>query len=58
MEGSTRFSGLNTYAAFCTADDEGDNGFYRYIHVENNNVMIGKGNKESFRANVRCIRRK
>ena len=58
MEGSTRFSGLNTYAAFWTADEEGDNGFYRYIHVENNNVMIGKGNKESFRANVRCIRRK
>lgn len=57
MDGSTRFSGLNEYAAFWTADEEGDNGFYRYIYVDNNNLMIGKGNKDSFRANVRCIRR-
>ncbi|MGN0202059.1 MAG: FISUMP domain-containing protein [Candidatus Cryptobacteroides sp.] len=57
MDGTARFAGLNDYAALWTADEEGDNGFYRYIYVENNNVMIGKGNKDSFRANVRCIRK-
>lgn len=56
MAGSTRFVGTNEYAAFWTADDDEDNGFYRYFYVDKNDVLIGKGNKDSFRANVRCIK--
>ena len=54
--GSTRFLGFEEYAAFWTADEEGENAFYRYIYYDKNDVLIGKGNKESFRASVRCVR--
>lgn len=55
------FKGYNTYAAFWTADkctNESDNGFayYRYIHVKEPNIAIGKGDMKSFYTNVRCVR--
>ena len=56
MEGSLKFNGFETYATFWTADDEGEIGFYRYIHVKSNDVYIGKGDKESFCASVRCVK--
>lgn len=51
-----RFVGINTYAMFWTSDTEGENGFYRYIHVQESDIHIGKGDKDSFRATVRCVK--
>jgi Fibrobacter succinogenes major domain (Fib_succ_major). len=58
LSGSSRFIGMNKYAAFWTADEDGENGFYRYLYVDKNDVYCGKGNKESFRASVRCVQDK
>ena len=55
MEGIYRFTGINKYAAFWTSDEEGDNGYYRYIYVKSENLMSGMGDKKSFRASVRCV---
>lgn len=52
----TKFTGAENYAAFWTSDEEGDNGFYRYFYVKQNDVLSGKGNKASFRASVRCVK--
>lgn len=53
------FSGLNSYAAFWTADSDDrneDNGCYRYIYVDKPDVLANVGNKDSFRASVRCVK--
>ena len=54
------FEGLFDYAVFWTASEvEGEEGmaYYRYIYGTQPHLMIGKGNKETFGASVRCIRR-
>lgn len=53
------FEGLYDYAVFWTADEvEGEEGmaYYRYIMGNKPHLMIGKGNKETFGASVRCVR--
>ncbi len=54
---SPTFSGIDSYAAFWTSDPESeDRGFYRYIYVKQNDILIGAGDKDSFRASVRCVK--
>ena len=53
---SRRFTGTNSYAVFWTSNDDGNNGLYRYIYVDKNNLFCSKGDKESFRASVRCVK--
>ena len=55
-EDNQRFQGMNNYAVFWTSDSDGDYGLYRYIYVQQNDVMLAKGDKTSFRASVRCIK--
>ena len=55
------FKGKNEYAAFWTADtvtDEDNMAYYRYIICNQPDVFIGKADKKSFGASVRCIRKK
>ena len=55
------FKGYKEYAAFWTADAvEGEEGmaYYRYLINKQPNLMIGKGNINSFGASVRCVREK
>lgn len=54
------FFGINEYATFWTADKvEGeDMAYYRYIICDQPDLQIGKGDTESFGANVRCVRNK
>lgn len=55
-EDNQKFQGMNEYAVFWTSDSEGDYAFYRYIYVKQNDVMLGNGDKTSFRASVRCVK--
>lgn len=57
-QGTThKFNGVESYAAFWTSDSEDDDmAFYRYIYVKQNDIQIGHGDKESFRASVRCVK--
>ena len=55
QEGSLRFQGNNSYAVFWTSDEDED-GDYRYIYVDKNNVYMAMGDKDSFRASVRCVK--
>ena len=53
------FEGLFDYAVFWTASEvegEEDMAYYRYVYGYEPHLMIGKGNKESFAASVRCVR--
>ncbi len=53
------FEGLFDYAVFWTASEvegEEDMAYYRYVYGTQPNFMIGKGNKETFGASVRCVR--
>lgn len=54
-EGDYSFSGLNTYAAFWTADEEDGLGVCRYIFHNKDIVYRGKMSKTEFAASVRCI---
>ncbi len=54
--GSTRFVGLNSYAAFWTADGHDGMGLYRYLYVDKNDLFAGLGDNDSFRATVRCVK--
>ena len=54
--GDYHFSGFMSYAAFWTSDQNGDQGIYRYIYQENDNVYAGLADKDSFAASVRCVR--
>lgn len=52
-----KFTGLDSYAAFWTADsDSEDTGFCRYIYVKQNDILVGARDKSSFRASVRCVK--
>ena len=55
---AAKFSGLNEYATFWTADkaDEEGMAYYRYIYCEQPDLMIGKGDVNTFGASVRCVR--
>ena len=54
---SSKFTGVNNYATFWTSDSRSDElGLYRYIYVKQNDVLVGAGDKESFRASVRCVK--
>ena len=53
------FEGLEQYSVVWTADVvEGDEGmaYYRYIINDQPDLMIGKGDRQSFGASVRCVR--
>ena len=55
------FKGIYEYAAFWTADavaDEEGMAYYRYLIVDQPDMMISKGDTKSFGAAVRCIRKK
>ena len=54
------FEGLYDYSVFWTADEvegEEDMAYYRYIFGNQPHFMIGKGNKKTFGASVRCVRK-
>ena len=53
------FSGVYEYAAFWTADKvegESNMAYYRYIICDQPDMQIGKGEINTFGANVRCVR--
>lgn len=55
--GNSRFTGLNDYAAFWTADEvDAAQARYRYINVHRPEVFAGKADKKTFAASVRCVR--
>lgn len=56
QEGINRFTGTNKYSVFWTSDNDEDTAVYRYIYVDKNNVYPANGDKESFRASVRCVK--
>lgn len=56
QEGINRFTGTNKYAVFWTSDNDEDTGVYRYIYMDKNNIYPSDGDKESFRASVRCVK--
>ena len=58
QDGRERFIGLNDYAVYWTSDGEGQTGSYRYIYVDKSSVFTANGDKESFRASVRCVKDK
>lgn len=52
------FNGEFEYAAFWTSDEAtSTEGYYKYITYDQPGLSTGKGNKESFGASVRCIRK-
>lgn len=56
---NSSWNGLYEYAVFWTADSvpgEDNMAYYRYIFAEEGDLMIGKADKKSFAANVRCVR--
>ncbi|MCR4824121.1 MAG: hypothetical protein K5849_02065 [Bacteroidales bacterium] len=54
-EGEYSFDGLYSYAAFWTADEEGDYAICRYIYHSKDIVYRGKMSKTGFAASVRCV---
>lgn len=51
------FSSLNEYAVLWTGDEKDeDQGYYRYIYMEQPDILIGSAGKDSFGASVRCVR--
>lgn len=53
------FDGIFEYAAYWTADKvDGEDGmaYYRYMVVSQPDMMVGKGDMDSFGAMVRCVR--
>ena len=56
QEGNQKYAGTNSYATFWTSDNDGDAGLYRYIYVSKDSIFSAFGDKESFRASVRCVR--
>ena len=54
---SPKFSGGNEYAAFWTADKDGeDKAFYRYINVNKPDIFSGSADTQSLALSVRCVR--
>ena len=58
QEDSRKYTGTDVYAVFWTSDSDEDSGVYRYIHVEKSDVFASSGDKDSFRAFVRCVKDK
>lgn len=56
QEGYVKYMGNNQYASFWTSEADGDTATYRYIYVSKNDIFRGRGDKESFRASVRCVK--
>ena len=56
QEGNVKYMGSGQYATFWTASDSGDTAMYRYIYVDKKDIYLGHGDKESFRASVRCVK--
>lgn len=53
------FDGIYVYAAFWTADkveDDENMAYYRYMICNQPEMMVGKGDVNSFGASVRCVR--
>lgn len=50
------FSGIYEFAAFWTANEDGDSAYCRIINRENPAVTISRHYKESFAASVRCVK--
>ncbi len=48
--------GFGEYAFWWTASSDGEQAEYRYIFMENPVIQKGKGNKQSFALNVRCVK--
>ena len=44
------------YAAWWTASEDGEMGLYRYIHVQEPQLMKGRGSKSSLAMSVRCVK--
>ncbi|MBR1927158.1 MAG: hypothetical protein IJ840_05355 [Bacteroidales bacterium] len=57
QEGNMKYMGSGEYAAFWTADESGEESAkYRYIYVSKSDIFAGHGEKDSFRASVRCVK--
>lgn len=57
MESDTEFKSMYDYAAFWTADGkDADQAYYRYFFEESPDMFIASASKNSFVANVRCVR--
>ena len=56
QEGYMKYMGSSQYATFWTSDNSDDSAIYRYIYVAKNDIYLGYGDKESFRASVRCVK--
>ena len=55
--GSGKFFSLNEYAVLWTGDEKDeDQGYYRYIYMEQPDILVGSADKNSFGASVRCVR--
>ncbi len=50
------WGGFNDYAMFWTSDEKDGEGVYRYMYVENGDVLYGTADKTGFGASVRCIK--
>ena len=55
---NAQFTGVYEYATFWTADQADEKGmaYYRYIYYDQPDLMIGKGDVNTFGASVRCVR--
>lgn len=57
MENKAEFKSMYDYAAFWTADeDDAEKAYFRYFYDESPDLFIGSSSKETFAANVRCVR--
>jgi uncharacterized protein (TIGR02145 family) len=55
---SKGFRGEQEYAVFWTADEATESeGYYKYLIIDQPGLFTGKGDKASFGASVRCIRK-
>ncbi len=51
-----QYTGIDEYAIFWTADKTEDGmAYYRYINVKQPDMFVGKGDRKTFGANVRCV---
>lgn len=60
ISGTTKdFIGVYEYAAFWTSSENEENeeqAYYRYLLCGEPDMMIGSGHKDSFSANIRCVK--
>ena len=55
-DGRYSFYDYDDYAIFWTSDEYEGRGVYRYIFEQYDNVYVGTADKQTFAANVRCVR--